>query len=183
MYHPASENRNTLNITALSSNVEEQDTAKKEYYSLSWENVIMGTRIEERTTLSDHNNLQREHYEKKQQMVFLVQMSPDQKMKTGRLGEKMVEYQLPYKKVLPVPVFMPPKVQDSRSQRTATPEELRAMEKFENALSDETGTYKRHVDDIKKDMPKVVQPSRLNVRISSLLSPPPKAQQHSEVRH
>uniref|UniRef100_A0A7M4G019 Uncharacterized protein n=1 Tax=Crocodylus porosus TaxID=8502 RepID=A0A7M4G019_CROPO len=97
----------TVHLTVLNCDVEEKNIANKEFYTLLWEDLTMETRQQERTALLERNSVCHEKYEKQQQDTFLVQRSPYLNIQMGRLGEQMRQYQLPYKNVLPVPLFMP----------------------------------------------------------------------------
>uniref|UniRef100_W5MSR7 Telethonin-like n=2 Tax=Lepisosteus oculatus TaxID=7918 RepID=W5MSR7_LEPOC len=150
--------------------VKEDNVRKKEFYQSTWLDLDMETRPQEKTTLFEQNTSRKESYEKKQVAHFLVQRSPNQKIKLGILGEKMKEYQLPYKNVLPVPMFVPSKAKKEH-HRTPTPEELKAIMEFEKALSSGLSTKRREISEIKKDMPKMIQPTQLDFRASNLISP------------
>ncbi|MBN3274119.1 TELT protein, partial [Polyodon spathula] len=145
-------------------------------YQLPYRNVLpvpifMPSKV--MTTLSENNTQKKETYEKKHLDIFLVQRSPDQKMKMGRLGERMTEYQLPYRNVLPVPIFMPSKVMSVAKDltRAPTPAELKAIMEFEKALSKGVSVGRREISEITKEMPKVIQPIRMDFRASNLVAP------------
>ncbi|XP_043544883.1 telethonin-like isoform X1 [Chiloscyllium plagiosum] len=127
--------------------------------------------------LTEDDITRKEHYGQNQQVTFIVQNSPDQKMRIGRLGEKAVEYQLPYKNVLPVPVFVPCKIksvtkEDLKPEFSLSLEELRGKERFERALNN-TWSFpdKQQVSVMEKELPRIVQPASGNFRASALLSP------------
>ncbi|XP_041101628.1 telethonin [Polyodon spathula] len=153
--------------------VKEDNLKDKELYHSSWQDLVMETRPWEKTTLSENNTQKKETYEKKHLDIFLVQRSPDQKMKMGRLGERMTEYQLPYRNVLPVPIFMPSKVMSVAKDltRAPTPAELKAIMEFEKALSKGVSVGRREISEITKEMPKVIQPIRMDFRASNLVAP------------
>ncbi|XP_006000048.1 telethonin [Latimeria chalumnae] len=167
-------------FTTLNCDVEESNTAKREFYTLHWEDLTLGTRPEDGTVLSEHNSLHKEYYGKKHQTTFLLQRSPAQKVKIGRLGEKMVEYQLPYRNVLPVPIFVPSRasVQGSKLEWATAPEKPKAILEFEEALSNGSCPDKQYITEIKKDLPKVNQPASMDFRVSSLVSYPNTWPQH-----
>ncbi|MGH0183441.1 UNVERIFIED_CONTAM: hypothetical protein FKN15_012074 [Acipenser sinensis] len=124
------------------------------------------------TTLSENNSQKKERYEKKH-LDFLVQRSPYQKMKIGRLGERMTEYQLPYMNVLPVPIFVTNKVLfvAKDSERAPTSVELKAIMEFEKALSSGVRVGRREIYEIMKEMPNVFQPIRMDFSASNLVLP------------
>ncbi|XP_033026862.1 telethonin-like [Lacerta agilis] len=110
MRTPLLRSPDTLQVNILNCDVEERNVAKKENFSMLWEDLTMEIRRQERTTLLEWNSFHREKYEKQQQDTILVQRSPSLKIQMGRLGEKMKVYRLPYKNVLPVPLFKPSKL-------------------------------------------------------------------------
>ncbi|XP_075445190.1 telethonin [Ascaphus truei] len=165
----------TINLTVLSCNVQEEDTAKKESCTWLWDDLTMESRPEERMTLSEDDFLLKEGLEKRQQTVFLVQRSLLQTIRAGRLGGEMRDYQLPYKTVLPMPLFTPSRVQaqDMLPAVALIPdEELRA--KLEMIYLSGLCAEKREVAGLTSDLPQVIQPTKMQLRVSSLISPPPK---------
>lgn len=130
--------------------------------------------VSSRTALLERNSIRHEQYEKQQQDTFLVQRSPYLNIQMGRLGEKMRQYQLPYNNVLPVPLFMPCKlpVQHSPAEEWKSP----TMDR-QTAMSNGYATAKREVEQIKKDLPKLIQPAKLDFQVSSLVSRPHMALQ------
>ncbi|MBN3306104.1 telethonin [Amia ocellicauda] len=151
--------------------VKENNELRKESYKSTWLDLVMERRPEEKTTLFENDMSRKETYEKKHIAYFLVQRHPAQKIKLGRLGEKMKEYQLPYK--LPLPIFVPSKAVSSKERdRAPTPAELKGIMEFESALSSGLSRDRRELSEIKKEMPKVIQPNQLSFRASSLISPP-----------
>ncbi|KAG7457996.1 hypothetical protein MATL_G00233180 [Megalops atlanticus] len=153
--------------------VAEDNERQREHYQSTWLELVMETRPEEKVTLCERDSSKKESYEQKQVAHFLVRRSPDQRIRLGRQGEKMKEYQLPYKNVLPVPMFMPSKaVQFKESERAPTPAELRSIMEFERVLSSGVCPEKREVCQITKDKPKIIQPINIGFRASGLVSPP-----------
>ncbi|KAK6491565.1 telethonin isoform X2 [Huso huso] len=152
--------------------VKEDNLKDKELYHSRWHDLDMERRPWERTTLSENNSQKKERYEKKH-LDFLVQRSPDQKMKIGRLGERMTEYQLPYINVLPVPIFVTNKVLSvaKDSEQAPTSVELKAIMEFEKALSSGVSVGRREISEITKEMPNVFQPIRMDFRASNLVLP------------
>ncbi|XP_067832428.1 telethonin-like [Heptranchias perlo] len=167
-----------LLFTALSCDIKEDNSTKRERFTAYWEDLIMVTKPASRTALAEDSSTRKEHYVQNQRATFIVQRSPDQRMRMGRLGEKASEYQLPYRNVLPVPVFVPSKIpsvakEDLMAEHSLTPEELRAVEKFERALNPRRSCPdKQEGSEMKKELPRIIQPTRVNFRASSLLSPP-----------
>ncbi|XP_023668142.1 telethonin [Paramormyrops kingsleyae] len=146
--------------------VEESNVEKREGCYFAWLDLVMETRPEQNTTLSENMTRPKESYTQRQVDHFLVQRSLDQRIRMGRLGQRMEEYHLPYRNVLPVPMFVPWNVASLRdSQRTPTPE-------LERGRSNGLCADKKDVSEITKDIPKVVQPSRVDFRASLLISPP-----------
>ncbi|XP_048883073.1 telethonin [Brienomyrus brachyistius] len=147
--------------------VEERNVEKRERCYFTWLDLVMETRPEQNTTLSENKTLSKESFTQRRVDHLLVQRSLDQRIRMGRLGQRMEEYHLPYRNVLPVPMFVPRNVSSLRdSQRTPTPEEL------ERGRSSGVCADKKDVSEITKDIPKVVQPSRVDFRASFLISPP-----------
>ncbi|XP_067884398.1 telethonin-like [Heterodontus francisci] len=130
------------------------------------------------TALTEDNSTRKEHYDQNQQVTFIVQSSPDQRMRMGRLGEKALEYQLPYKNVLPVPVFVPCKISVVAkdylmAEHSPTLAELRTTEKSERVINTRWSCPDKHQgSEMKKELSQIVQPASVNFRASALLSPP-----------
>ncbi|XP_060679969.1 telethonin-like [Hemiscyllium ocellatum] len=166
-----------LPSAALRCDIKEVNSANKEYFTACWQDLMMVTKALNRNALTEDDSTRKEHYGQNQQVTFIVQNSPDQKMRIGRLGEKAVEYQLPYKNVLPVPVFVPCKIksvtkEDLKPEFSLSLEELRGKERFERALNN-TWSFpdKQQVSIMEKELPRIVQPASGNFRASALLSP------------
>ncbi|XP_005994094.1 telethonin [Latimeria chalumnae] len=139
--------------------VNEANTSKRQYYTAEWQDMILSTRPEPGCNLGEVNDFRKETYKKQHQVQFVVQRSPYNIMKMGRLGEKMTEYKLPYRNVLPVPIFKPVNLA-TKPERAVTPEELQSMMEFERAL-DGSCQDKRELSEIKKELPPVIQPTKL----------------------
>ncbi|XP_041102677.1 telethonin-like [Polyodon spathula] len=150
----------------------DMETRPRERYVKRPSSIVCLAIFTHRTTLSDNNTQKKESYEKKH-LDDLVQRSPDQKMKIGRLGEGVTEYQLPYRNILPVPIFVPNKVLSvvKDSERAPTPVELKAIMEFEKALSSGVSVGWREISEITKEMPNVFQPIRMDFRASNLVLP------------
>ncbi|KAJ8395298.1 hypothetical protein AAFF_G00035000 [Aldrovandia affinis] len=167
-------NRKTSsNLVNVYCDVAEDNEKDREHYQSSWLELVMETRPQEKLALLEKDTSKKESYEQEQVTHFLVRRSPEQTIGLGRQGEKLKEYQLPYKNVLPVPVFLPSKaVQFKDSERASTPAELKSIMEFEKALSSGVCADKRAVSQITKDMPKITQPISVNFSASCLVSPP-----------
>ncbi|KAJ8394665.1 hypothetical protein AAFF_G00044680 [Aldrovandia affinis] len=161
------------------SDVKEENERRKEYYDSTWLDLVMETRPEQKVTVFEKDTSRKESYEHKRVAHFLLQRYPEQKIRLGRLGEKMAEYRLPYRNVLPVPIFVPTKAASLKdSHRAFSPTELRSIMEHEQALSNGVCAEKREVANITKDMPKVVQPAFR----ASILTSPPRESSHSPQR-
>ncbi|KAG9355756.1 hypothetical protein JZ751_000594, partial [Albula glossodonta] len=153
--------------------VAEDNEKHREHYQSVWLELVMETRPQEKVALFEKDSSKKESYEREQVTHFLVRRSPEQIIGLGRQGEKLKEYQLPYKNVLPLPVFLPRKATLSKdSERAPTPAELQSIMEFERALSSGVCPEKRAISQITKDIPKVIQPIRVNFNASGLISPP-----------
>eukprot|EP00061_Rhincodon_typus_P001942 g16191.t1 len=113
-----------------------------------------------RCTVSEVNHAQKESYDRRSQVTYLVQRTPTNLMRMGRLGEELTEYHLPYRNVLPLAIFTPAQI-STKMERAMTPPELREVMEFEWALSGSCKD-KREVSDITKELPPVMQPVRLD---------------------
>uniref|UniRef100_V9LB16 Telethonin n=1 Tax=Callorhinchus milii TaxID=7868 RepID=V9LB16_CALMI len=158
----------------LNCDIKENNSAKKEFFTAHWEDLILITKPDNRIILNEDNVSCKEHYDQKQQAMFILQRSPDQKMRMGRLGGKIMEYCLPYKNVLPVPVFMPSRVQttakeDFRTQWSPLLEEknMRQLGKTSNPIFKEAFLNKGEFLAIKD----TTLPKRVGFIASSSLSP------------
>ncbi|XP_056378963.1 telethonin-like [Hyla sarda] len=160
------EAKSSVNFTVLSCSVQEEDLDKKESCTWQWDDLTVETRPQERKTLSEFDSLNRKGYGQKQETVFLVQRSPLQTIRAGVLGRDMQDYKLPYRPLLPVPLFVP--------NRLRTPEELSPEDlPFKQKMTPTNGLYpdKQDITALINSLPKVIHPSTL--RVSSLISPPP----------
>ncbi|KAJ8353802.1 hypothetical protein SKAU_G00213690 [Synaphobranchus kaupii] len=161
--------------------VEEDNEEKREHYHYTWLDLVMETRPEQKIALFEDDASRKESYEQKQEANFLVQRNPNQRIRLGRQGEKMAEYQLPCKNVLPVPIFTPGKPASLKeSNRSLSPTELRSIMEYERALSTGLCLEKTEVSKITEDMPKVIQLARVAYRASNLISPPCESSHSSQ---
>ncbi|KAM9296102.1 telethonin [Gastrophryne carolinensis] len=150
--------------TELSCLVKEDNTARRERYSAEWMDTSIFSRPEERCSARDADVWRRESFAQQGQTRFLVQRSPAQIMKMGRLGHGLTQYHLPYQRSLPVPIFKPADL-ITKMERMDTPPQLRSMIDFERALShpgsDGMCQDKTPVSQITKELPPVMQPARM----------------------
>ncbi|KAM3923371.1 telethonin [Leptodactylus fuscus] len=159
------EPRQEGNTTAeLSCQVKEDNVARHEHYSAEWLDTSVFSRPEESCTARDANVWRRESFRQQGQTHFLVQRSPAQIMRMGRLGHRLTQYQLPYQRTLPLPIFKPADL-TVKMDRMATPPQLRGMIEFERALSnpgnDGLCQDKTPISQITKELPPVMQPARM----------------------
>ncbi|XP_075702877.1 telethonin [Rhinoderma darwinii] len=151
-------------MAELSCQVKEDNTAQREHYSAEWLDTSVFSRPEESCNARDANVWRRESFRQQGQTHFLVQRSPAQIMRMGRLGHRLTQYQLPYQRTLPLPIFKPADL-TTKMDRMATPPQLRSMIEFERALSnpgnDGLCQDKIPVSQITKELPPVMQPARM----------------------
>ncbi|KPP70450.1 telethonin-like [Scleropages formosus] len=176
--------KDTFYLVNAHCELKENNEEHREYYQSTWLDLVTETRPEHNTTLLESDALRRESYTRAQVAHFLVQRSPQQRIRLGRLGQGMTEHQLPYRNVLPVPIFAPSNVASLKeASRTPTPDELRAAVALERELSSGVCADKTEVSHITRDMPKVVQPRRVEFRASGLISPPGESSHHQQRRY
>ncbi|XP_068120339.1 telethonin [Hyperolius riggenbachi] len=151
-------------IAELSCHLKEDNTARHEHYSADWMDMSVFSRPEERCNARDADIWRRESFAQQGQTRFLVQRSPAQIMKMGRLGHRLTQYKLPYTRTLPLPIFKPADL-TTKMDRIATPPQLRGMIEFERALShpgsDGLCQDKTPVSQITKELPPLKQPARM----------------------
>ncbi|KAM4034037.1 telethonin [Anomaloglossus baeobatrachus] len=160
-------------MAELSCQVKEDNKARREHYSAEWLDTSVFTRPEESCNARDANVWRRESFRQQGKTQFLVQRSPAQIMKMGRLGHRLTQYQLPYMRTLPLPIFKPADL-SSKMDRMGTPPQLRSMIDFERALSN-PGTDglcqdKIPLSQITKELPPVMQPGRMEFSKPGLAS-------------
>ncbi|XP_030077643.1 telethonin [Microcaecilia unicolor] len=153
-----------LSAAELSCQWREDNMARREHFSAEWEDLSLSTRPEQGCFLREVNELHHETYSQQGQIQFIVQRSPLNIMRMGRLGDRTTEYHLPYQRSLPVPIFKPVDL-STKVERVATPPEVHDMIAFERALSNpETNGLcqdKKMISEIKKELPPVLQPIRI----------------------
>ncbi|XP_042560323.1 telethonin [Clupea harengus] len=149
------------------SDFKEKNEQRREGYEATWLDVVMETRPEQNMNLLENNSLRRETYEQKQWAHFVVRRHPDQTLRIGRYGDKMRRYELPYRNVLPLPLFVPKNIalQNELNQKPI-PAEDRSTVEFDKASLVGVCTYKKDPSQICRDMPPMIQPSRLDFRAS-----------------
>ncbi|XP_041962204.1 telethonin [Alosa alosa] len=165
--HCLSRNPSTYLVNSY-SDVKERNEQRREGYEATWLDVVMETRPEKNVTLSENNSLRRETYEQRQLVHFVVRRHIDQTLHMGRYGGKMRRYELPYaRNILPLPLFVPKNMaQQNDLNQTPIPAEDRSTVEFDKASLIDVCAEKKHYNEIAKDMPPIIQPSRLDFRAS-----------------
>ncbi|KAJ1135266.1 hypothetical protein NDU88_001707 [Pleurodeles waltl] len=147
-----------LSTAELSCQVREENKARRECYTAEWRDLSLSSRAEKSCSMREADDHRKETYTKCREVQFLVQRSPWNIMKLGRLGEVQTEYHLPYQRALPLPIFKPVDL-SGKTERVPTPQELRRMMEFERALShpgDGLCQDKKMISEITKDLPPVM---------------------------
>ncbi|XP_069093544.1 telethonin-like [Pleurodeles waltl] len=146
-----------LSTAELSCQVREENKARRECYTAEWRDLSLSSRAEKSCSMRESDDHRKETYTKYNEVQFLVQRSPWNIMKLGRLGEVQTEYHLPYQRALPLPILKPVDL-SGKTERVPTPQELRRMMEFERALShpgDGLCQDKKMISEITKDLPLV----------------------------
>ncbi|XP_056143048.1 telethonin [Lampris incognitus] len=155
--------------------LQEEDRWGRESYQASWLNLVMETRPQYKLTLSEKDISRRESYEEQQVVHFIVRRSPSQILKLGSHGGIMTEHQLPSKTTCFVPLLNPISAESSLDLRRVSPflgpphVQGPVIAQMEN---NGVCVDKQDVSVIKKDLPKLTKPIRVNFRASSLMSSP-----------
>lgn len=110
-------------------------------------------------SLHEEDAQRHETYHRQGQCQALVQRSPWLVMRMGILGRGLQEYQLPYQRVLPLPIFTPAKVGAAKEEREETPIQLRELLALETALGGQC-VDRQDVAEITKQLPPVVPVSK-----------------------
>ncbi|XP_078501783.1 telethonin-like [Lissotriton helveticus] len=155
-----------LSAAELSCQVQEENKARRELYTAEWRDLSLSSRAEKGCCMREANDHRKETYTKCHEVRFLVQSSPWNVMKLGRLGEVQTEYHLPYQRALPLPIFKPVDL-SGKTERVPTPQELSRMMAFERALShpgDGLCQDKKMISEITKDLPQVMQMPHMEFR-------------------
>uniref|UniRef100_A0A8C5QW72 Telethonin n=1 Tax=Leptobrachium leishanense TaxID=445787 RepID=A0A8C5QW72_9ANUR len=152
-------------MAQLNCCVKEDNTSRREHFSAEWVDTSLFSRPEESCSARDNNVWRRESFRQQGQTRFLVQRSPAQVMKMGQLGHRLKQYQLPYQRSFPIPIFKPTDL-ITKMERIDTPPQLRSMIEFERALShpgsDGVCQDKTPVSQITKELPPVMRPTRMD---------------------
>ncbi|XP_012933094.1 telethonin isoform X2 [Heterocephalus glaber] len=110
-------------------------------------------------SVREEDPLRHEAYHQQGQCQALVQRSPWLLMRMGILGRGLQEYQLPYQRVLPLPIFTPTKVGAAKEEREETPVQLRELLALETALGGQS-LDRQDMAEITKQLPPVVSVSK-----------------------
>ncbi|XP_056619081.1 telethonin [Triplophysa dalaica] len=147
------------------SDLQEMDEIARESYEATWLDLLMETRPEYKMIRSEKDSVRKESYESKQVVHFTVRRFPNQTLCMGREGEPMQEYHLPYKKILPIAMFVPRDV--TRPDVTRSPSAVDSK-----TSSNGIWPQKRELSSITEHKPMVIQARSQDFRASSLISPP-----------
>ncbi|XP_006155961.1 telethonin [Tupaia chinensis] len=141
----------------LSCQVSEENCERREAFWAEWKDLTLSTRPEEGCSLHEEDAQRHETYHRQGQCQALVQRSPWLVMRMGILGRGLQEYQLPYQRVLPLPIFTPTKVGAAKEEREETSiQELLALEAALGGRCEE----RQDVAEITKQLPPVVPVSK-----------------------
>lgn len=110
-------------------------------------------------SLHEEDTQRHETYHQQGQCQVLVQRSPWLVMRMGILGRGLQEYQLPYQRVLPLPIFTPAKMGATKEEREDTPIQLQELLALETALGGQC-VDRQEVAEITKQLPPVVPVSK-----------------------
>uniref|UniRef100_A0A3B5AR29 Telethonin n=1 Tax=Stegastes partitus TaxID=144197 RepID=A0A3B5AR29_9TELE len=75
--------------------LQEDNQLCRESYEACWLGLVLETRPQYRQTLSETDSIRRESYKQQQVAHFMVERSPSQMLRLGRINEAMTEHQLP----------------------------------------------------------------------------------------
>ncbi|XP_067305648.1 telethonin [Pseudorasbora parva] len=153
------------------SDFQESDEITRESYEATWLDLLMETRPEYKMTLVEKDSIRKERYESKQVVHFTVRRYPNQMIRMGREGEPMVEYRLPYRNILPIPIFVPRDATQPGVTREPSPSGIKSAMDTETSLNG-VCLQKREVSSITEHKPMVIQPRSPDFRASRLISPP-----------
>uniref|UniRef100_A0A8C2C112 Telethonin n=1 Tax=Cyprinus carpio TaxID=7962 RepID=A0A8C2C112_CYPCA len=153
------------------SDFQETDEIARESYEATWLDLLMETRPEYKMTLVEKDSRRKESYESKQVVHFTVRRFLNQTIHMGRDGEPLQEYCLPYKNILPIPIFVPKDVTQPDITREPSPCKTKSTMDSETSLNG-VCLQKREVSSITEHKPMVIQPRSPDFRASSLISPP-----------
>ncbi|XP_026780619.3 telethonin [Pangasianodon hypophthalmus] len=146
------------------SDVKEADESKRESYEATWLDLVMETRPEYKDTLIERDSARKESYERKRVRHFVVRRFLNQTFCTGEDGTKLREYQLPYKSVLPLQMFVPRKLSTPpETHREPSPSCLRSDRDSEKSWSRKRVLWSGVED--------VIEPESTEFRVRTLVSP------------
>ncbi|XP_058903449.1 telethonin [Kogia breviceps] len=140
----------------LSCQVSEENCGRREAFWAEWKDLTLSTRPEEGCSLHEEDAKRWETYHRQGQCQALVQRSPWLVLRMGILGRGLQEYQLPYQRMLPLPIFTPAKVGATKED---TPIPLRELLALEAALGGQC-VDRQDVAEITKQLPPVVSVSK-----------------------
>lgn len=143
----------------LGCQVSEENQERRETFWAEWKDLTLSTRPEEGCSLHEEDTQRHETYHRQGQCQAVVQRSPWLVMRLGILGRGLQEYQLPYQRVLPLPIFTPTKVGAAKEEREETPIQLRELLALEAALGGQCAE-RQDVAEITKQLPPVVSVSK-----------------------
>ncbi|XP_059424392.1 telethonin-like [Carassius carassius] len=149
----------------------EIDEIARESYEATWLDLLMETRPEYKRTCVEKDSVRKESYESKQVVNFTVRRFLNQSIHMGREGEPLQEYNLPYKNILPIPIFVPRDVTQPDITREPSPSRIKSAMDSETSLNG-LCLQKREVSSFTEHKPMVIQPRSPDFRASSLISPP-----------
>ncbi|KAG2460637.1 telethonin [Polypterus senegalus] len=131
--------------------VSELNPSMKESYSMEWQDMVLSTRPEDRCSVKQKDTSRRESFQRQYEVGCLLQRSPTGVLRLGTAGN-VREYQLPYRNVLPMPLFTPSDLGAKRHEP-----EVVLTPVIDGACPD-----KRAMSDITRDLPPVTQPARMD---------------------
>ncbi|XP_048859143.1 telethonin [Brienomyrus brachyistius] len=142
----------------LACSVRDGNPTRKESHSADWNSVELKTQPEDGQTVHEVDKDRHESFSRQWEARRLVQACPSGVIRLGTLEQGVREYQqLPYRNVLPLPIFTPTEL-GVRLGRGA-PHTLEDLRTF--PVPDGSCPTKREVCDITKDLPPV-QPMRMD---------------------
>ncbi|XP_052433812.1 telethonin-like [Carassius gibelio] len=153
------------------SDFQETDEIARESYEATWLDLLMETRPEYKRTCVEKDSVRKESYESKQVVHFTVRRFLNQTIHMGREGEPLQQYNLPYKNILPIPIFVPRDVTQPDITREPSPSGIKSAMDSETSLNG-LCLQKREVSSITEHKRRVIQPRSPDFRASSLISPP-----------
>ncbi|KAK1159036.1 telethonin [Acipenser oxyrinchus oxyrinchus] len=143
----------SVTAAELGCTVKEADPGRKESYTAEWQDLVLSTQPEDRCSVREVNDARKESFHRQHQVVSLFQRSPRGLLRLGTLGGPMTEYQLPYRSVLPLPLFTPAELSGKRG----TEQLARDSPTLDGACP-----TKREISDITRDLPPLSQPFRMD---------------------